>query len=95
MRGSRVRTGRHSWTKAHKKKAADESEYKCSMCVASLRNTVTHCGWSEEDPHAISFYECFPTKLNIGDVPEAAQQPFANKHVAMPSVFAMPVQVQS
>lgn len=55
----------------------------------------THSGRVVKDPHAISLYEGFPAQLGVGYVPEAGQQPFANQHVAMPRVVAVPVLVQS
>lgn len=71
------------------------------VCVVQLpqRHTVrlrpgTHGGGVVQDPHAIGLDEGFPAQLDVGDVPEAGQQPFADQHVAMPRVVAVPVLVE-
>lgn len=55
----------------------------------------THSRRVVKDPHAIGLYEGFPAQLDVGYVPQAGQQPFANQHMAMPRVIAVPVLVQS
>lgn len=62
-----------------------------SVCILSK---VTHGGQVVQDPHAVSVYESFSANLNVSDVPEADQQPFADQRVAVSRVIAMPVLVQ-
>ena len=67
----------------------------CFNCLPFVCHPLTHSGWVVEDPHAICFYERLPAELDVDDVSDADQKPFANQHVAMPCVIAMPIQVQS
>ena len=59
-----------------------------------LYKILSHNGRVVENSHAAGVDECFPAKLDVGDVPEAGQQPFANQHVAMPCVVSVPILVQ-
>lgn len=63
----------------------------CFNFLPLVCNTLTHSRCVVEDPHAISLYESFSAKFDVGDVPEADQKPFANKHMAMPCIIAMPI----
>lgn len=79
------------------------------MATAGLRESVlqilhrstvrrqprTHGGCVVQDPHAVGLDEGFSAQLDVGDVPEAGQQPFADQHVAVPRVVAVPVLVES
>lgn len=90
IRGSRVRTGRHSFQVKHTVGKRRKERERRSRC-----NIPTHSGCVVKDPHAISLYEGFPAQLDVGYVAEAGQQTFANQHVAMPRVVPVPVLVQS
>lgn len=75
------------------------------MCVIQMysilqlntigHKTLTHSRRIVQDPHAISLNECFSAELDVSDVPEAGQEPFADQHVAMSCVIAMPILVES
>lgn len=64
-----------------------------SLYLRVICAIVTHSGCIVEYPHAIGLYESLPAQFDVGDVPKAGQQAFADQHMALPCVIAVPVLV--